>query len=626
MALNLGELTVKIGADTGNLKRDLASAGRSMDSLLSKAAVSASRQFAIGLAGVATGLGAVAVKGIMLSASMEQSQMAFTTLLGSAEKADQFLRDLWGFAARTPFEFEGLQQSARQLLAFGFRAEEILPMLTSVGDAASALGGGQVEISRIVRALGQMRAKGKVSAEEMQQLAELGIPAWDMLAKKIGIGVPEAMKRAEQGLIPGVFGVYSLMEGMNKRFGGMMEVQSKTLLGMWSTTKDNLAGIMRAIGDDAIKALELKDNLRALNDSLTTLSDTIMQKGIRGILADLFPPETYTTIAAIAGGITAMLIPAAISAATQIGAFALALGPLGLVGALAGVAAYEIATNWGPITQYLSKIFPVEAGSGLDTVIKKLGEAKTALDIWADPKNAKPVDIRFAPEEAEQSKIKGFWNDLVQSTTLWSNAILIGLEAVLKLPAALANAARESANLARLPIGTYQPPSAALAPPGYAYDIGGNLVRQPAGAPYQQPVPPAVRDVSDIPYITEPATPSAPPPAVLPDDIYTPPPAQAPPNVIIDMPFAPPAPSAEERGFFDMWQNMFTPFASGGIVTEPTYGLIGEAGPEAVIPLDRAAGMSNNITINIQRADDPEATAKYIVRQLKLKGVKVGEF
>jgi hypothetical protein len=42
----------------------------------------------------------------------------------------------------------------------------------------------------------------------------------------------------------------------------------------------------------------------------------------------------------------------------------------------------------------------------------------------------------------------------------------------------------------------------------------------------------------------------------------------------------------------------------GGIVTGPTLALIGEAGPEAVIPLDRAGGMGgNNVTINVQGAD-----------------------
>jgi hypothetical protein len=41
------------------------------------------------------------------------------------------------------------------------------------------------------------------------------------------------------------------------------------------------------------------------------------------------------------------------------------------------------------------------------------------------------------------------------------------------------------------------------------------------------------------------------------------------------------------------------PFAEGGIVTRPTLGLVGEAGPEAVIPLDKAGMLGGGITINV---------------------------
>lgn len=44
------------------------------------------------------------------------------------------------------------------------------------------------------------------------------------------------------------------------------------------------------------------------------------------------------------------------------------------------------------------------------------------------------------------------------------------------------------------------------------------------------------------------------------------------------------------------------PFADGGIVTRPTFAQIGEAGPEAVIPLDQFGGLGNNYTVNINGA------------------------
>ena len=168
----------------------------------------------------------------------EQTQIGFETMLGSAEKANQFISDLQDFAAKTPFEFLQLTDASKRLLAFGFSAEQILPMMTAVGNAAAGLGLGAEGIDRITLALGQMRAKSKVSAEEMLQLTEAGVPAWDILAKKMGITTQQVMKLSEKGLIPAQQAIDAFIEGMNERFPDMMERQSKSLLGLWSNMKD----------------------------------------------------------------------------------------------------------------------------------------------------------------------------------------------------------------------------------------------------------------------------------------------------------------------------------------------------------------------------------------------------
>ena len=62
--------------------------------------------------------------------------------------------------------------------------------------------------------------------------------------------------------------------------------------------------------------------------------------------------------------------------------------------------------------------------------------------------------------------------------------------------------------------------------------------------------------------------------------------------------------------------------AEGGIVDKPggILAMIGEAGPEAVIPLDRAGGMGgNNITINVQGAD-PNAVVQALQRYVRQSG------
>ena len=66
--------------------------------------------------------------------------------------------------------------------------------------------------------------------------------------------------------------------------------------------------------------------------------------------------------------------------------------------------------------------------------------------------------------------------------------------------------------------------------------------------------------------------------------------------------------------------------ADGGIVTGPTLALIGEAGPEAVIPLDRAGSMGNSVTINVN-GGDPNAVVDALRRYMRMNGsvpIKIG--
>lgn len=203
------------------------------------------RTAAIGAAGVASGLGllggVVAKVGFDFNSMRQQAEIAFTTMLGSGERAKTFLDDLQQFAAKTPFEFPELVQASQKMLAMGFAADKIKPTLTAIGDAVAGLGGSSAMVDRVTTALGQMLAKGKVSAEEMLQLTEAGIPAWDILAKRIGVSIPEAMKLAEKGAIDSQTAVAALTEGMNERFGGMMEKQSQTAQGLISTLKDTFS-------------------------------------------------------------------------------------------------------------------------------------------------------------------------------------------------------------------------------------------------------------------------------------------------------------------------------------------------------------------------------------------------
>jgi hypothetical protein len=62
-----------------------------------------------------------------------------------------------------------------------------------------------------------------------------------------------------------------------------------------------------------------------------------------------------------------------------------------------------------------------------------------------------------------------------------------------------------------------------------------------------------------------------------------------------------------------------TKMATGGIVTSPTMALIGEAGPEAVIPLNKANGIGSNVTINVN-GGDPQAVVNALRTYMRQNG------
>ncbi|TSA80791.1 tape measure protein [Deinococcus detaillensis] len=224
---------------------------------------------------------------IRLAGDMEQAQVAFTTMLGSGEKAKAFLAELADFAARTPFELVGLRDSSRRLLAYGFDAKDIIPVLTAVGNAVGSLGGGKDMLDGVTLAIGQMFAKGKVMAQEVNQLAERGIPAWKLLADKIGVSIPEAMKMAENGAISSAVAIPAILEGLQKKFGGGMEAQSKTLLGMWSNTTDVLKQLGGQAGEYITEKLGLKDLLAQVNVNLGKVKSLFESGGIDGLFKNL---------------------------------------------------------------------------------------------------------------------------------------------------------------------------------------------------------------------------------------------------------------------------------------------------------------------------------------------------
>ncbi|MEW9700714.1 tape measure protein [Paenibacillus sp. SI8] len=177
-------------------------------------------------------------KSMTLSSDAATASIAFETMLKDAGKARQFIADMTDFAGATPFGLDNVRDSSKKLLAFGFDVKKVLPMLNAIGDASAGLGLGGDGVDRISRALGQMKAKAKVSSDEMLQLTEAGVNGWDILAKRMNVSTAEVMKLSEKGLIPADKAISALIDGMNEQFGGMMSKMAGTTKGLRDQLSD----------------------------------------------------------------------------------------------------------------------------------------------------------------------------------------------------------------------------------------------------------------------------------------------------------------------------------------------------------------------------------------------------
>ncbi|BCJ86447.1 tape measure protein [Effusibacillus dendaii] len=255
-----------------------------------------------GLQMVADGFRAVVGGGIEFNANMEQNQIAFTQMLGSAEQAKAMLEDLTKFAADTPFELPQVEDAAKKLLAFGFAADQIKPMLTSIGDAAAGLGLGAEGVNRITIALGQMQAKGKVQSDEMLQLVEAGIPAWDILAKSIGVSTAELQNMVTKGAVPADQAIQALVKGMEERFPNMMDAQSKSFSGMMSTLKDNLNITFGQVMQPLFQWLTDVALPKAL-DLTTKFTDALKEGGAVEAFKTILPSNVVDDLVSVGGAV-----------------------------------------------------------------------------------------------------------------------------------------------------------------------------------------------------------------------------------------------------------------------------------------------------------------------------------
>jgi len=221
----------------------------------------------IALAGI--GGGAALISSIFGSrAELESQTRSLQVLTGSAEKTKQILAEIKAFGAATPFQVRELIDVTKKLKAFGIETDSLVDTTKRLGDIAGATG---AELDGIATAFGQIRAKGKFQQEENLQLLERGVDLTTELKKMYGLSGDELAKAMTKGQISFDAANQALIRLTSQGgtyFGGAI-AQADTLNGKLSTLQDAFITLGQNIG----KVLE--PIFKSIIDFLTVLTNQI---------------------------------------------------------------------------------------------------------------------------------------------------------------------------------------------------------------------------------------------------------------------------------------------------------------------------------------------------------------
>lgn len=268
-----------------SLNRSANTAGSGVSGMASQFAAASAK--ATVLANMLTSLGTKAVglakgfveMGISYNAQIEKYTTGFTNMLGSAQAAQEAMQAIQEDAARTPFDVASLTQANQLLISAGENAAYSREVINALGDAVSATGGGNAELSRMAANLQQIANVGKAAAIDIKQFAYAGINIYQILADYTGKSVQEVQKMTISYDLLSQALIAASEEG--GRYYNAMDTQSQTMNGRISTLKDNvsqLAGLMTGDLSSGIGVV-----IGHLNDMVVAAQEAYKEDGWKGL-------------------------------------------------------------------------------------------------------------------------------------------------------------------------------------------------------------------------------------------------------------------------------------------------------------------------------------------------------
>lgn len=242
---------------------------------------------------------------IEFSENMQDAGVAFKYLMQDASvSSDAFLNALKDIALQSPLDTTDLTSASRKLMAMGFSAKATVPTLQILTDTAATFSNGAGEMSdmidHIALAFGQMLASGKVSAQELRQLYNAGLPIYQLLSDGLGITMEQAKNIGKMG-VDSATAVYAVLKQLQKRYSGAAAELSTTFAGATQVIKESLQQLLSYSWAPQFAALTTwVDKLAARLKALVKITQAY---GTGGLFQALVPQSLWGPLRMVIGGI-----------------------------------------------------------------------------------------------------------------------------------------------------------------------------------------------------------------------------------------------------------------------------------------------------------------------------------
>lgn len=204
-------------------------------------------------------------KVVEVRGQFQQLEASFTTLLGSAAKAKDMMAQVADFAAKTPFDLQGVADGAKQLMAYGVQAQDVTDTLRRLGDIAAGL---SLPLNDLIYLYGTTITQGRMYTQDLRQFMGRGIPLAEELAKQFGVTKDKVGELVTAGRVGSEEFIKAIksMTDEGSQFGGLMDMQSKTITGQISNIEDAIDGMFNKIG---------QQSEGIINDTLSVVSSLV---------------------------------------------------------------------------------------------------------------------------------------------------------------------------------------------------------------------------------------------------------------------------------------------------------------------------------------------------------------